>query len=270
MAQQGFVYEENAYKALLEYNIAAGGPPAGAAHDRPDLEIKPSKDQHDRNKTGVELKISPTAAGSLVLKYKDGKWYFDDNTKGDPEKEFLIALAKEYKVLENMNTSGLAGRNWRGKVPYLQNDDRGKKVIVGAKDSREAYEKDLKQFGGQNEVHIDINPKSIGDYYNKKKTYYMNVGTHGFYTLNSDPLDLNKKIRGSQIPDFRNSVRARIRVRVQYKGSGSYQFVFTLEFKSPKKSPYNLAPVTSSGNVNIDMGKLESTQNQPLLEALRL
>jgi len=39
MAQEGFQYEENAYRALQKYGISTGGV-AGASHDKPDLTIK--------------------------------------------------------------------------------------------------------------------------------------------------------------------------------------------------------------------------------------
>ena len=268
-AQKGFEYEANAFKVLKEYGISAGSGSAGASSDRPDLEIKLSKDPESK-KEGCELKISPTAAGSLVMKYNEGKWSFGEY-KGDPEKELLYELGKKYKLLENMNRSGSAGANWRGKVPYLQNDKSGKKIIVGVKDKRAAYEKDIKQFGGQNEVHISIPASAICDYYITKHCSYINVGTHGFYTLNGeDPLKLKKKITsGSSIPDFGQSASARIRVRCQYKGGGDYQFVMTLEFSKVTKSPYNIAPTPSSSSVSIDMNKLKSSSNVPLLEAFR-
>lgn len=76
MAQQGFVYESNAYDALQKYSISTGGV-AGASHDKPDLTI-----QKGKKTSGVELKLSPTAAGSLVLKYYNGKWALGD-TGGD-------------------------------------------------------------------------------------------------------------------------------------------------------------------------------------------
>ncbi len=268
-AQKGFLYEINAFKALKDYGISAGTGAAGASSDRPDLEIKLSKDA-DAKSEGCELKISPTAAGSLVMKYYNGKWDFGEY-KGDPEKELLYELGKQYKLLENMNRAGSAGSNWRGKVPHLQNDKSGKKIIVGAKDKRVAYEKDIKQFGGQNEVHIAIPASAICDYYITKYCSYINVGTHGFYTLNGkDPLKLNKKItKGSAIPDFGKSASARIRVRCQYKGGGDYQFVMTLEFSKVSKSPYNLAPTSTATSVNIDKKKLESAENVPLLEAFR-
>ena len=87
MAQEGFLYEENAYKALNKYKISTGGT-AGASHDKPDLTIQAK----GKKPTGCELKNSPTAAGSLVMKYYDGKWQFGD-IGTDPEKEFLVDLA---------------------------------------------------------------------------------------------------------------------------------------------------------------------------------
>ena len=77
-AQKGFEYEKNAYNALLKFGISAGAPPAGAASDRADLEIKLSSEKSARKAEGCELKITTTAAGSLVLKYYNSKWAFGD------------------------------------------------------------------------------------------------------------------------------------------------------------------------------------------------
>jgi hypothetical protein len=230
MAQQGFLYEEYASKTLKEYGISTGVT-AGASHDKPDLALLYKKKQ-----SGCELKISPTAAGSLVLKYMGGKWGFGEY-KDDPEKYFLFELGKKYKLLAELN------KKWGGKkVPHLQNDNSGKKIIVGAKTKDEAYKKDLAQYGGPNEVRLNIPAKGISDYYNTKQCEYINVGTHGFFLLNQiDPFDLNKKLssmKAPPIPDFSNSTAAEIRCRCQYKGSGDYQFVMTLQFKSTKKSPW--------------------------------
>lgn len=256
MAQEGFLYEEKAYAALEKYKISTGGT-AGASHDKPDLTIQNSK----KVKTGCELKNSPTAAGSLVMKYHKGKWGFGDY-KGDPEKEFMYALAVKAKLLQEMNTSGSKGAKWRGKTPALQNDASGKKILApGFTDKKKAYEFDLKQFGGDNEVHIDVGGKAVSDYYNSKKCHYINVGTHGFFLLNgSDPLKLNSnliKLGHARIPDFSSSASCKIRVRCQYKGGGDYQFVMTLQFYGVAKSPYNLAPLKAGSKSEIDVKKLE-------------
>jgi hypothetical protein len=262
MAQQGFVYEENAYKALQQFHISTGGT-AGASHDKPDLTIQKIS---LKQKSGCELKISTTAAGSLVMKYTDGVWSYGE-TKGDPEKVFLMDLGEQFNLLTEMNHSGTFGAKWRGKIPHLQNDARGKKILVDAANKSEAYQKDLKQFGATNEVHIPVKAKAICDYYNAKNCDYINVGTHGFYLLNKrDPLDLNKKLVPN-IPDFADIAAARIRVRCQYKGSGDYQFVMTLEFSKMNKSYYNIAPIMSANNVTINMLAYQQNYNQKLIEA---
>jgi hypothetical protein len=265
-AQKGFDYEKNAYNALKEYKISAGQPPAGAAHDRPDLEIKKANDTTGTNIAGCELKISTTAAGSLVVKFdsKTKKWKFAETKSDDPEKQLLIDLAGQYKMLDIMNTKSKS--NWAKNTPYLQNDSSGKKIYMMA-DKQKSYEKDIAQYGGANEVKIEIPASVICSYYNKKKCSYMNVGTHGFYTLNNkDPLNLNLSLP-TKIPDFKDSASAKIRVRCQPKGGGDYQFVMTLEFGSVKKSPYNLAPLSSASSVEVTIENLK--KNKVLLEAFR-
>lgn len=266
MAQKGFEYEEKAYKALEKYDISTGGV-AGASHDKPDLTIQNSK----KDKTGCELKISPTAAGSLVMKYFDGKWSYGEFKQTEIEKAFLHDLGEEFNLLTEMNDRGNAGKNWRDKIPMLQNDKQGKKILIpGMKDKRVAYKVDLENFGAKNEVHIKIPAKAICDYYIKKKCSYINVGTHGFYTLNDkDDLDLNKKLKvmnEPSIPNFAKSAEAEIRVRCQYKGGGDYQFVMTLEFRKMTKSPYNLAPLRTGSKSEIDINKLEK---DPILAAFK-
>lgn len=256
MAQEGFLYEKNAYNALQKYNISTGGV-AGASHDKPDLTIR----NRDKISSGCELKNSPTASGSLVMRYIDGKWDFG-GFKDDPEKQFMYALAMKYNLLREMNTSGQYGAKWRNKIPALQNDKFGKKILApGFSDKKKAYEYDLKQFGGNNEVHIDVGGKAVSDYYNSKKCHYINVGTHGFFLLNgSDPLKLNSKLLANKykkIPDFSTSVKCKIRVRCQYKGAGDYQFVMTLQFYGVSKSPYNLAPIQNGSKSSIDIARLE-------------
>ena len=266
MAQQGFIYENNAFKALTKFGISAGTGAAGASSDRPDLEIKLIRDKTGINREGCELKIAPTAAGSLVLKYYDGKWSYGE-TKGDPEKELLVALGDKYKLLNEMNVSGTAGKNWRGKVPFLQNDKSGKKIIPSGKTKVDAYKEDIKQFSGANEVHINGPAKDICDYYNTKKCSYINVGTHGFYLLNKkDPLKLNNKLK-QKIPDFADIASSRIRVRCQSKGGGDYQFVMTLEFSRMAKSYYNIAPVMNASNVSINELLYQNEHNKQLIEA---
>jgi len=262
MSQQGYQYEENAAKKLASLKCSTGAT-AGASHDRPDLELKLATPKSKI--VGCELKITATAAGSLVMKYTDGKWYLGD-TKDDPEKLLLQDVAKKYKILE------MVKKMWGKKVPYMQNYANGQKYVT-INDRVKAYELDMEQFGGRNEPRIPIDAIKICDYYTAKKCDYINVGTHGFYLLNTkDGLGLNKKIQslgGVAIPHFSKSTKAEVRVRCQYKKVGDYQFVMTMEFKGVIKSPYNIAPVISKDNVTIDVKKLNIKENKLLLAAFR-
>jgi hypothetical protein len=264
--QKGFEYEKNLYTELKGKGIAGGNPPAGAESDRPDLEIKLVKDPNTKTE-GCELKLAPTAGGSLVMKYTDDKWYFDPKSMRDKEKAFMIGVAKKANLLQEMNTRGQYGRNWRNKVPYLQNDFSGRKILVeGVNNKREAYALDIKQFSGKDEIKIPVPAKVMCDYYNLKDTHYLNVASHGFFLMNTkDPLNLNKNISPA-IPDFSLSAKLQIRVRCQYKGSGDYQFVMTLEFGGVTTSPYNIGPILSKNNVQIDKRNLYNEANKPLLK----
>lgn len=261
--QEGFLYEENAYAALEKYGISTGGT-AGASHDKPDLTIKAKA----KKTTGCELKNSPTAAGSLVMKYYNGKWDFGDYL-GEVEKEMLVAIAKSANLLREMNTSGVAGTEWRKSEPILQNEKTGKKkLIIGditkLKDRQKAYAKDIANFGGKKEIHIDVGSKAVCDYYLTKNCSYINVGTHGFFTLNGqDDLGLNKKLKElglEEIPDFATNSKTIIRMRCQVKSKSQaqYQFSLTLQFSGVKKSPYNIAPIKTGTKSTIDTTKLKN------------
>lgn len=262
--QEGFEYEKKAYAALGKYKISTGGV-AGASHDKPDLNIKTAT----RPPSGCELKTTPTAAGSLVLKYFDGKWSYGDR-KDDPEKEFIYQIGEKFNLLKELNSSGPYGRQWRGKTPHLQNDPKNPRVklVVGAKSMQDAYNKDIKLFGQQNEVRIRVPAQYISAYYIKKKCSYINVGTDGFYTLNGkDDLGLNDKLSKNKmtpIPDFSRSSEAILRVRAQYKGGGMYQFVVAFAFRITKKSTYNIAPLLRGSKSDIDVKSLAAN---PILMA---
>jgi hypothetical protein len=259
--QQGFLYETNAYNALRKpiiHKDISDGTPAGASHDKPDLTIKVG-----RTSSGVELKNQPTAAGSLVLQFHDGKWNFGP-TDGNVEKEFLRDLGTKAGVLKILN------KNWTN--PVLQYDENGKKIYVGAKKS-DAYRKDLAAFGAfpQTVRYIDVPTKAISDYYNAKETFYLNVGTHGFFMFGSDPLGISAKLTKLRLPKLPNfaasgSATTKIRIRVQDK-SGSYQIAFTLQFgmTSSQKSPYNIAPLKSGSKSEIDVAALTA---DPIMRVL--
>lgn len=231
-AQQGFQYEKNASDLLKKYKIVPERfVPAGAGHDQPDLKImKPGTS----TTSGCELKISAASAGSLVLKYdssdKKNPWKFGDIKSTEDEKLFIRDLAYEVGVFDIIKTT------WKN-VPAKRNKDAEWKAFFGNMTSQQMYERDKKLF---QDIKGAIPATKIEEYYAKKDTYYVNVGTHGFYLMGrTNPLKLK------DVPRFGTAANATYRARVQYKGSGNYQFTFEMQFSIPaaSKSPFNIAPV---------------------------
>ena len=239
-AQQGFVYENNAAKVLKKFGIVPTNfTPAGAGSDIPDLMI-----QKDGIKAGCELKITAASAGSLVMKYDKGTWSIGNPNEKNDEKIFVMELAEEVGIIDKL------GEIWNREPYKFTNDENIKKEIEGL-GKREIYSAEKDRFPEQNG---EIPASKIEDYYSMKKTYYINVGTHGFYLLGSkNPL----KLKG--ISRFGTSAKAKYRARVQAKGGGNYQFTFEMQFSIAKamKSDYNIAPIMGKNNVKINMDKLE-------------
>lgn len=260
MAQQGFEYEKQAIGFLKQFGLS-DGKFAGASHDRPDIMLTVRGKE-----SGCELKISPTAGGSLVIKaYARSKphWRFGEIEHDDTEKKFLADLAKSSGALNAINDKwvtpiyNIADRTseWERQMLKIPLRDR--------------YNQDLKTCP---DIKMLLASDSMTKYYNIKKTYYINVGTHGFYLLgNSDPLGLNKRMRElgkPLIPKFEDVCKITARVRCQSKGvtkadaeekskgrigGQGYQFTFTIEFGLPKgSSPYNIAPIDGKSVKIID------------------
>lgn len=227
-AQQGFDYERNAAKVLKKFKIVPKGfEPAGAGSDQPDLIL-----EHKKIRSGCELKISAASAGSLVLKYdihnKTRPWGFGIIDLRDDEKVFIKKLAEQVRLFDRIKDE------W-SKIPFKREKDALWQKTAGKLTPRQRYERDLKTFP---DIKGEISAEEIEKYYNKKNTYYVNVGTHGFYLLGKrNPL----KLQG--IPRFGDSAKATYRARVQYKGSDNYQFTFEMQFSMLQKSPYNIAPI---------------------------
>jgi hypothetical protein len=229
-AQQGFEYEKNAAKFLKPMGLVPKNfIPAGAGSEQPDLVL-----EYKRKKAGCELKISAASAGSLVLKYdikdKRNPWKFGDVSEDDSEKMFIVNLAKDLKLFD------IIKKKWK-EVPFKREKDSLWEATAGKLSKKKQYERDLKMFP---DIKGEIPASKIESYYNKKDTYYVNVGTHGFYLMGtSNPLGLK------DVPRFGQAARASYRARVQYKGNDNYQFTFEMQFSIPsaQKSQFNIAPV---------------------------
>lgn len=239
-AQQGFQYEINAADILKPLGfVPQSFKPAGAGHNQPDLMLT-----HKGIEAGCELKITAASAGSLVLKYdiKDKKtpWKFGDIKSDDEEKLFIRDLANEVGLFS------LIKEKWKD-IPMKRDKDDLWIATAAHMTAQQRYEKDRDTF---RDIKGEIPASKIEQYYNKKDTWYVNVGTHGFYMMGAkNPLKLNG------VPTFGTSAKATYRARVQYKGGGNYQFTFEMQFSMKNKSPFNIAPVDGK-SVNILKDKL--------------
>jgi len=248
--QQGFMYENNAVKFLKKKKLVESSfVPASAKSDVPDLVV-----QSNGTAVNVELKISAASGGSLALKYdlSDKKWSFGDISPEDEEKLFLANLATEVGALREIN------KQWK-LMPLKTNPPRPS--------VKPNYDVDKKKF---REIRKSIPATNMEDYYNKKKTYYLNIGSHGFFLMGgTDPNKLNARLKKAgmkPIPRFGTSATLDYRVRVQPKSTGgkTYQFTFELSFRIPvnSKSPYNIAPLSGKkGDVTV----LENNFSNPFI-----
>jgi|2_EtaG_2_1085320.scaffolds.fasta_scaffold61885_1 hypothetical protein len=247
-AQQGFIYEQNTYDYLKPLGfVPIGFTPAGAGHDQPDLMLL-----FKGQEVGCELKITSASAGSLVLKYdmKRG-WGFGDIKKEEKEKLFIKDLANEVKLFDTIN------KKWKD-IPYkIDRKDQNKdwKETIGKLSGQQRYKRDLNTF---EELKGKIPSIKIEQYYAKKKTYYVNVGTHGFFLMgNTNPFNLGG------IPKFSDAITAKYRARVQNKGGGNYQFTFEMSFSALIRSPYNIAPCSRTDvRILTEQAKLPFVVNQ--------
>lgn len=244
--QQGFNYEKITVDFLSPFGHCKDEY-AGSSSDKPDLTLINKLGQT----SGCELKMQAASAGSLKIVYKNKKWQFND-TGNNPEKEFLKSVAEQLRIFD------LIKKQWTN-VP-LKREPAPSKAEIGKLSKEEIFRIDQSNF---KEINGKIDSHFIESYYNKKKTYYVNIGTRGFYLLGpKDPLNFNKNLRSNKInkmiPEFGKNSEAIYRVRLQSKGNSSYQFTFEIMFsiKSSNASPYNIAPL-ASGGVAIDKNKAD-------------
>lgn len=238
-AQQGFKYEINATNILKPMGyVPMHFRPAGAGHNQPDLMLL-----FKNKEAGCELKITAASAGSLILKYntKTKSWGFNDISESEDEKIFIKALAHEINLFNRIK------KEWT-EIPYKRDRDLQWDMTAGKLTNMQRYERDRDTF---KDIKGEIPANKIEQYYNKKDTYYVNIGTHGFYLMGTkNPLGLKN------VPTFGASAKAQYRARVQYKGSGQYQFTFEMNFSMKNKSKYNIAPVDGK-SVDIIVNKMD-------------
>lgn len=252
-SQQGFKYEKNVAAFLKKKGLVDPKfNPAGSTSKQADLEMIV-----ENKKVNVELKITAASGGSLVLKWNRGKWQFDD-VSDNPEKQFLVDLANSSGALTKLN------KLWN-KIPAkhanVNSTNKSEKMLAlrwkNAKNRNEkeaVYNSELLKFP---EINQELDGSVIAQYYEMKDTYYVNIGTSGFYLFGTDdPAKINKRCAAKglpSVPSFSKVANVKYRARVQAKGGGNFQYTFELSFSISKgnNSPYNIGPCTGEGSVSI-------------------
>ena len=256
MAQEGFLYEQNTARALKKKNwVKPNYTPAGASSNRPDLDLFVGGKEY-----GCELKKDLASAGSLVIKYNNSTNTFSFGDVGsEKEKIFMKELGELNRVLL------IIKQKWRKKLWIAE--DRNETWLkrwsdAGRPTLRQRYEQDLENCP---DIYFSLPSNTIEKYYNLKDTYYLNVGTHGFYLLGpTDPAKLNVAAK-PKIPRWKDKHTAVLRIRIQSKGvtkaeetekrtgkptgAQGYQITMEIQFKGVQKSPYNIAPVNKGSAV---------------------
>lgn len=264
MAQKGFEYEENVATSLKKKKwVRPNYTPAGASSDRPDLDIFINGKEY-----GCELKKDLASAGSLVIHHLGNKKYDYGATDGEKEKEFLKGLGVNAGVMHAIQTK------WKVE-PFIQLE-RDNKWVERVKKSklklRERYNHDLRSCP---DIYFPLPSRTISQYYNLKSTYYLNVATHGFYLLgNTDPAGLSREKFGVEsVPLWDDCHTAVLRIRIQSKGvtnaaaneqakgfpfagGQGYQITMEIQFKSVKRSIYNIGPIIGK-SPQIDEAKIK-------------
>ena len=264
MAQQGFQYEENVAASLKKKNwVKQNYTPAGASSDRPDLDIFINGVEY-----GCELKKDLASAGSLVIHHLGDMKYDYGETEGEKEKEFLKGLGENAGVMNAIKTK------WRIE-PFIQKVRDSKwveRVKAANLPLRERYRHDLKACP---DIYFPLPRHTISQYYNLKSTYYLNVATHGFYLLGkTDPASLSmNKFGVESVPLWDDCHTAVLRIRIQSKGitkaegiekikgfpftgGQGYQITMEIQFKSVKRSIYNIGPIIGK-SASIDEARIK-------------
>lgn len=280
-SQQGFEYEKNVADSLKKRGwVKQNYSPAGASSDRPDLNFL-----FEGKEYGCELKLGLASAGSLVIHHLGfGKYEYGD-TEGSEEKIFLKGIAQDVGMLRVIEEKWRPeNRDRSGKLRYLNypslQRDKTKTWAEQQEHARQVYRWTLRKryLRDKNlcpDIYFKVPSSTISKYYNLKKTYYLNVATHGFYLLGiKDPARINKDKYGiEKVPLWDDSHDCYLRVRVQSKGISKaeaaekrigyvkigagqgYQFTMELQFKNLRKSSYNIGP-TIGRSAQIDEAKI--------------
>lgn len=230
-ANKGYQYERNVARYLANKGVALRST-AGAQSDRPDINLK-----QNGLTSGCELKVHGKSAGSLRLHYDSKRWHIRTDSDHALEKDVMVELAKKYHILDKLNAMWREPAKWNPKLHLTP---------------KQRMEADSGAFP---ELNVPVAAWETAHYYNAKDTWYINIGTAGFYVLSKrDPLDINGKLaaRGDAlVPLFADNghVVCNCRMQVKDRSRNNYGFIMAMRIRVPvlHRSPYNLGALLGDG-----------------------
>lgn len=207
---RGFLYESKINDNLKKFKIQKSNfRPAGSDPNAPDAMLT-YKDEDYKIEVKLDLNVD-FGQGSLDYDLKKSKWILGGakTPAADQMREFLTAIG----VVKIVNKKwGPKGAPRKFTVPTSQY----KKADV---------EHDYKNF---KDVFVDIPKTAVADYYNTKKTYYIQIGGYGLYHMGEDIADLGTE-------EF--DLQLRLRIRIKRGGSlPIYNYRFTTAIQAVKGS----------------------------------
>lgn len=215
----GFLYEAKIQDIFKKNKIApAGFRPAGSDPDAPDAMFIYKGKQYK-----LEIKLDKKVdygQGSLDYDLKKDKWILGgQNTPAAQHmREFLESLGVLKLVNSNKGWGGL-GPPRKFTVPFSQY-------------KKEDVDYDYKHFTDR---FIPIpNYRAVADYYNKKQTYYIQIGGHGLFHMGKDPARIGT-----------TEFKPKLKVRIRLKRGGSnpiynYRFSTAIQSDTVNKSVVDL------------------------------
>jgi hypothetical protein len=198
---KGFAYENKINAALRKAGAQqANFKPAGADSNAADAELRISGKDYK-----VEIKLDTKVdfgQGSLDYDLKKKKWILGGAKTASAEqmREFLEAI--DVPAIVNMK--------WGSKGPP-------KKFTVPTSEYTKAdVDFDYKNFKDE---FVPIPNTAVANYYNSKDTYYIQIGSSGFYYMGSNPAKI-------KCPEF--NLKLKLRIRIKRGGSFPiYNYRFT-------------------------------------------
>lgn len=216
---KGMIYEKVINDILRKNKLQSTGfRPAGADSNAPDAELL-----YNKVKYKVEVKLDTKVdfgQGSLHYDVKTNKW-----SLGGAKTESAQQMRD---FLEDLKIPELVNKEWGSKGAPRKFAIEDMKFFT-----KEDVDYDYKTF---KDAFVDIPSTAVSNYYNSKKTYYIQIGKYGLYCMGKDPAGLG-------VPEIKFKLRLRIRI----KRGGSfpiYNYRFTTAIQmvtgSLTKSKYSL------------------------------